>query len=152
LDALEEELAKEEESGVIEAEDELTEPADAPKATAAIVQMVRAMKPVVAQIKDPAQRKQTADTLAALARFAPKPAPRGEGYAAIVAASKEHWKKTRGTGSIGEVKPGYSKSSMFMSRWASMANISGFFKSRLLCTGTTAILPFSGFLTLWGEL
>lgn len=111
LDSLEAELAQktedseeneESEIKVIEAEDdgELTAPASAPKAmdSGTLLKMIRAVKPVVAQIKDPKERKLTTDALAAFVRQARKQsetASSGGGYAEIMRAAADNAKKSR---------------------------------------------------------
>jgi hypothetical protein len=105
LDALEEELLEKSEesegSAVIEPTKdggELTEPAAAPKATdsGALVRVLRAVKPAIAQMKDPQERKATTDTLATLirqARVQGQMAGTSGGYAAIMQAAAQNARK-----------------------------------------------------------
>lgn len=63
----------------------------------AILKVVRDMKPIVAGIKDPAERKKMSDALAAALRgqVPVKTADANKGYAGIVKASQAHVKKTQ---------------------------------------------------------
>lgn len=120
LDALEAELetpaeqAKEDEQGSemhdamneesvtvpVEAMDAEADPEEEKKTAtdskAVLLKMVRDMKPVVAAIKDPAERKKMSDALAASLRgnMPIKTADSNKGYAGIMKASQAHVKKT----------------------------------------------------------
>ncbi len=105
LDALETELAgKVEEAESADEESVTVEPETVNQENqtvdhAALLAQIGALKPIVAQIKDPAERKRTADTLAGILRQSAgvgKPAD-NQGYLDLYQASMQHVEKARKT-------------------------------------------------------
>lgn len=100
LDALEQELAAkeppatDEESATVEPEQ--VEEARTAADSAALLGQIAALKPVVAQIKDPAQRKKTSDTLAAVLRQGVSATQATSGtYANMYQGAMQHAQMTR---------------------------------------------------------
>lgn len=105
LDTLEAELAeKVEEAESADEESVTVEPETVNQENqtvdhAALLAQIGALKPIVAQIKDPAERKRTADTLAGILRQSAgvgKPAD-NQGYLDLYQASMQHVEKARKT-------------------------------------------------------
>ena len=100
LDALEQELATKEPPATDEesvtVEPEQVEEAQAAADSAALLGQIAALKPVVAQIKDPAQRKKTSDTLAAVLRQGVSATQATSGtYANMYQGAMQHAQMTR---------------------------------------------------------
>ena len=100
LDALEQKLATKEPPATDEesvtVEPEQVEEAQAAADSAALLEQIAALKPVVAQIKDPAQRKKTSDTLAAVLRQGVSATQATSGtYANMYQGAMQHAQMTR---------------------------------------------------------
>ena len=101
LDALEQELtgapqapATDEESATVEPEQ--VEEARAAADSAVLLGQIAALKPVVAQIKDPVQRKKTSDTLAGILRQGVNTTPTASGaYADLYQAARQNAQAVR---------------------------------------------------------
>ena len=80
----------------MDAENPFAEKETATDSKAALLKMVRDMKPIVAGIKDPAERKRMSDALATTLRgnMPTKTADANKGYAGIMKASQAHVQKT----------------------------------------------------------
>lgn len=101
LDALEQELTAKEQAPATDEESATVEPEQVEEAraaadSAALLGQIAALKPVVAQIKDPIQRKKTSDTLAGILRQGVRTTPAASGaYADLYQAARQNAQTAR---------------------------------------------------------